>query len=67
MTVVNGNFEVTDKKGETAFLKKGSQFKIDVYSEPEVDVNREQMNDTDSMEEERSYLEKQTLSPSAPR
>ena len=65
--VVNGNFEVTDKKGETAFLKKGSQFKIDVYSEPEVDVNREQMNDTDSMEEERSYLEKQTLSPSAPR
>ena len=67
--VLKGNFEVTDKKGSTAFLKKGSQFRVGVYQEPTVDVNRENMNDTESAEEERSYIEKiqETLSPSAPR
>ena len=60
--VVDGKFEATDKKGNTAFLKKGSQFKLDVYSEPTVDVNKEQSNDTEHMEAERSIL-----SPSAPR
>ncbi len=60
--VIDGKFEATDKKGNTAFLKKGSQFKLDVYSEPTVDVNKEQSNDTEHMEAERSIL-----SPSAPR
>lgn len=64
--VLKGNFEVTNNNGDTAFLKKGSEFSVGVFSEPTVDVNKEKMNETSYMEQERAIIEKQTLSPSAP-
>lgn len=61
--VLKGNVNVTDKKGNTAFLKKGSIGVVDVYVEPALGIGEAQNLKTSNY----IQAEKDVLSPSAPR
>lgn len=59
--VLKGNISVMDKKGNTAFLNKGSVYDVDMYPESMKDIS---VNQKDNTQEEKDTL---MLSPSAPR
>ena len=60
--VLKGDVEITDSKGNTAFLKKNQNYKVEIYESPILNVTEQEQKKNNYIQEERDIL-----SPSAPR